>query len=97
MAIVYGLKVNLSVAMVGMLNHSAIKAAQQVEDGHIINKSASALLAPGEEECTGGLANSTVSCVLLSKRRIMDVGKKAATLKWDWADHRNIVSLGRVV
>lgn len=60
MAIIYGLKVNLSVAMVGMLNHSAIKAAQQ--PAGLINKSASALLAPGEEECIGGgLANSTES------------------------------------
>ncbi|XP_038222637.1 sialin [Zerene cesonia] len=34
MAIVYGLKVNLSVAMVGMLNHTAIKLAAPEETGH---------------------------------------------------------------
>ncbi|KAJ8714908.1 hypothetical protein PYW08_004889 [Mythimna loreyi] len=58
MAIVYGLKVNLSVAMVGMLNHTAIKAAQELEHGPF-NKTASVSTVPAEEECTGGSANST--------------------------------------
>ncbi|XP_068140428.1 sialin-like isoform X2 [Drosophila tropicalis] len=54
MAIVYGLKVNLSVAMVAMVNHTAIKAANlDLEHGHLqLNVSA---LAPTEdlpEECS---------------------------------------------
>ncbi|XP_047031795.1 sialin [Helicoverpa zea] len=58
-AIVYGLKVNLSVAMVGMLNHTVIKMAQVAEGGHE-NKSVQELLG-GEEECapTGGSSNVT--------------------------------------
>ncbi|XP_035444441.2 sialin [Spodoptera frugiperda] len=51
-AIVYGLKVNLSVAMVGMLNHTALKKAQA---------GAGTPGAAGPEECTapGGASNAT--------------------------------------
>ncbi|XP_068140432.1 sialin-like [Drosophila tropicalis] len=63
MAIVYGLKVNLSVAMVAMVNHTAIKAANlDLEHGHLqLNVST---LAPTEdlpEECLppGGPTNVT--------------------------------------
>ncbi|XP_026321609.1 sialin [Hyposmocoma kahamanoa] len=38
MAIIYGLKVNLSVAIVGMLNHTAIKMAAVINDTHDVNK-----------------------------------------------------------
>lgn len=52
MAIVYGLKVNLSVAMVGMLNHTGIKAMGPDEDN----------VTRGGEECTvEGASNTTVS------------------------------------
>lgn len=57
MAIVYGLKVNLSVAMVGMLNHTAIKM-------HVVHSSHDDV-DHGEpvEECvaTSGSGNATVS------------------------------------
>uniref|UniRef100_A0A2H1WFG1 SFRICE_014234 n=1 Tax=Spodoptera frugiperda TaxID=7108 RepID=A0A2H1WFG1_SPOFR len=51
-AIVYGLKVNLSVAMVGMLNHTALKKAQA---------GSGTPGAAGPEECTapGGASNAT--------------------------------------
>ncbi|KAI8439222.1 hypothetical protein MSG28_013063 [Choristoneura fumiferana] len=56
MAIVYGLKVNLSVAMVGMLNHTAIKAMEK--------NSSSLHAAVNEsvvEECTPTGGNSTTT------------------------------------
>lgn len=52
MAIVYGLKVNLSVAMVGMLNHTAIKMAAREEEGllqlHVQNETGG-----GDGQCEG--------------------------------------------
>ncbi|CAH1639038.1 unnamed protein product [Spodoptera littoralis] len=51
-AIVYGLKVNLSVAMVGMLNHTALKKAQGDSDAHGSG-------GPGECTAPGGSSNAT--------------------------------------
>ncbi|XP_049876093.1 sialin [Pectinophora gossypiella] len=60
MAIVYGLKVNLSVAMVGMLNHTAIKLHASANAHHdVLN--ATVEKNSGELECqaTGGGGNAT--------------------------------------
>lgn len=61
MAIVYGLKVNLSVAMVAMVNHTAIHLMQ--EDGHKQTLSNISTIANNAvEEChpPGGASNVTV-------------------------------------
>lgn len=55
MAIVYGLKVNLSVAMVGMLNHTAIKL--ESHDNATTNN------AEAECQATGGASNAKVSII----------------------------------
>lgn len=52
MAIIYGLKVNLSVAMVAMLNHSAL-ASMAAGHGH------EAAADPNAEEVCKGSGNST--------------------------------------
>lgn len=61
-AIVYGLKVNLSVAMVGMLNHTAINLTLESKSEHK-NVNASVMQPSGDEECVapGGSGNVTVS------------------------------------
>lgn len=56
MAIVYGLKVNLSVAMVSMLNHTALAMAGESHGAH--NVSHKDVSAPDMEDC-GESGNST--------------------------------------
>lgn len=61
MAIVYGLKVNLSVAMVAMLNHTDIKLANanmhnNIE--HIIKTNLTTIARGGEESCGGDEASA---------------------------------------
>lgn len=50
MAIIYGLKVNLSVAMVAMLNHTAIG---QLGEHHADTSSNATASAPQDEVCQG--------------------------------------------
>lgn len=65
MAIVYGLKVNLSVAMVAMLNHTAIKLAnsdvgfEHKTIEHVLMTNLSTIAhGGGEENCGGDAASS---------------------------------------
>lgn len=55
MAIIYGLKVNLSVAMVAMLNHTALAH----ESGHGTTP-ANATLSDAEPECVGSDSSKTM-------------------------------------
>lgn len=52
MAIVYGLKVNLSVAMVAMLNHTAIKLSSDVHN-QVLTKNLTHITLPSNEESCG--------------------------------------------
>lgn len=67
MAIVYGLKVNLSVAMVAMLNHTAISRASgspehDVHMTSLANVTASSIVSDG---CGSGTESSSVVEVIL--------------------------------
>lgn len=59
MAIIYGLKVNLSVAMVGMLNHTAL-SMEGSHGSHDTSSNMTYVSAPELEECgdTGGNSSS---------------------------------------
>ncbi|XP_064551415.1 sialin-like [Drosophila montana] len=61
MAIVYGLKVNLSVAMVAMVNHTAIHLMQEESAGHHGIANATASVSNPVEQCSppGGATNVT--------------------------------------
>ncbi|VVC88688.1 unnamed protein product [Leptidea sinapis] len=75
MAIVYGLKVNLSVAMVGMLNHTAIKMSAH---GSLEQHQQAAPTAEVECQPTSNATDS--KCANLSPERLRsmdDVGKRA--------------------
>lgn len=55
MAIIYGLKVNLSVAMVAMLNHSALAKMAEHEHGTTVHDNTTKPV----EVCTGSSGNGT--------------------------------------
>lgn len=70
MAIIYGLKVNLSVAMVAMLNHTALKLAS---GGGVDHKAIQHVLltnltttAHGDDENCGGDAASSAAIEVIS-------------------------------
>lgn len=52
MMIIYGLKVNLSVAIVGMVNHTALEALETSSSG--INGSVETTMSPQSSDCGGG-------------------------------------------
>lgn len=60
MAIIYGLKVNLSVAMVAMLNNTAIKAAGA---DHTTTLSTGGQVELGEPECQGSNTTETIEVI----------------------------------
>jgi len=55
MAIIYGLKVNLSVAMVAMVNHTALHALSEAHG----SSAALDLTSPVREECQADVKNTT--------------------------------------
>lgn len=56
MAIIYGLKVNLSVAMVAMLNHTALKLSS--DTSHIAQRSITNLTTTHNDDCGSDSATS---------------------------------------
>lgn len=80
MAIVYGLKVNLSVAMVGMLNHTAIHDAV-----HNMNDEDNLTVSTGELECapTGNMTDAKVIHFVFFMRLLY-------TLKKIWCSLANV-------
>lgn len=69
MAIVYGLKVNLSVAMVAMLNHTAIKllSSDSHKIGHVLTANLTAAAAGVGDECASDSTSSAAIEVNLHK------------------------------
>lgn len=69
MAIVYGLKVNLSVAMVAMLNHTAIKllSSDSHKIGHVLTTNLTAAAAGMGDECASDSTSSAAIEVNLHK------------------------------
>lgn len=69
MAIVYGLKVNLSVAMVAMLNHTAIKllSSDSHKIGHVLTTNLTAAAAGVGDECASDSTSSAAIEVNLHK------------------------------
>lgn len=53
MAIIYGLKVNLSVAMVAMLNHTALAIAGASAHGHVSSSNVTLSIPDAEPVCQG--------------------------------------------
>lgn len=71
MAIVYGLKVNLSVAMVAMLNHTAIKlSSDSYKMSHILTTNLTAATSAASDESCGSDSTSSAAVEVTNSNKL---------------------------
>lgn len=70
MAIIYGLKVNLSVAMVAMLNHTALKLSADLHKVSVLTTNITTSAAIVDDACSSGSdAGGTIEVKYLCKKK----------------------------